>query len=95
MQETLAGRRQIDEHGQVKAGGRGAIQGLRAREQDVHHPLGPRHAERVPSRKGRRAVTFYTIPEAHRQLRLLSVELDRSVQTLGVDSLNLLFAQHG
>ena len=50
---------------------------------------------RAPSRRGRKAVTVYVNAEAHKQLRLLSVELDQSVQALGVEAWNMLFAQHG
>ncbi len=55
----------------------------------------PGTRERAPSRRGRRAVTFYTTPEAHRQLRMLSIELDRPVQALATEALNALFARHG
>ena len=55
----------------------------------------PESPARAPSRRGRRAVTFYTTPESHRQLRMVSIELDRPVQALGIDALNALFAQHG
>ena len=54
----------------------------------------PAASERAPSRRGRRAVTFYTTPEAHRQLRMLSIELDRPVQALATEALNALFARH-
>ena len=64
-------------------------------EPEVQGEDAPSTSERAPSRRGRRAVTVYTTPEAHRQLRMLSIELDRSVQSLGIDALNGLFAQHG
>ena len=73
-------------------------QALKAKEAQAPTPereTASEPSERAPSRRGRRAVTFYTTPEAHKQLRLLSVELDRSVQALGIEALNALFAQHG
>ena len=73
-------------------------QALKAKEAPTPTPkreTATETSERAPSRQGRRAVTFYTTPEAHRQLRLLSIELDRSVQSLGIEALNALFAQHG
>lgn len=73
-------------------------QALKEKEPPAPTPVretGSETAERAPSRRGKRAVTFYTSPEAHRQLRLLSIELDRSVQSLGIEALNGLFAQHG
>lgn len=40
-------------------------------------------------------MTFYTTPEAHRQLRMLSIELDRPVQPPATEALNALLARHG
>ena len=53
------------------------------------------HAHRAPSRRGRRAVTVYLDPAAHRQLRLLALEQNRSVQDLSVEATNDLFQKHG
>ncbi len=50
---------------------------------------------RPPSREGQRAVTLYVKPEAHKQLRLLSVEQGVSVQELMREALNGLFQKHG
>jgi len=50
---------------------------------------------RAPSREGQRAVTLYVRPEAHKQLRLLSVENGESVQDLMSEALNDLFRKHG
>ena len=69
--------------------------GTDAAAQTPDREAAPGTPERAPSRRGRRAVTFYTTPEAHRQLRMLSVELDRPVQALATEALNALFARHG
>ena len=53
------------------------------------------HAHRAPSRRGRKAVTIYLDPAAHRQLRLLALEQDRSVQDLSVEATNDLSQKHG
>ena len=52
-------------------------------------------AGRSPSRRGRKAVTIYLDAAAHRQLRLLAVEQDRSGQDLVVEAINDLFGKHG
>ena len=52
-------------------------------------------AHRAPSRRGRKAVTIYLDTAAHRQLRMLGLETDRSGQDLLVEALNDLFQKHG
>ena len=52
-------------------------------------------AGRSPSRRGRKAVTIYLDTAAHRQLRLLAIEQDRSGQDLVVEAINDLFGKHG
>ena len=53
------------------------------------------HGYRAPSRRGRKAVTIYLDTAAHRQLRMLALEQNRSVQDLAVEVLNDLFQKHG
>ena len=53
------------------------------------------NAGRSPSRRGRKAVTIYLDAAAHRQLRLLAAEQDRSGQELVVEAINDLFGKHG
>ena len=53
------------------------------------------HAHRAPSRRGRKAVTIYLDTAAHRQLRMLALEQDSSVQHLAVEAFNDLFQKHG
>ena len=49
----------------------------------------------APSRRGRRAVTFYVTPEAHIQLRSIALERGESTQALLVEKVNDLFTEHG
>jgi hypothetical protein len=51
-------------------------------------------AQRPPSREGKRALTVYLRPEAWKQLRMLSVQIESSTQALGEDAINLLFEKH-
>jgi hypothetical protein len=51
-------------------------------------------AQRPPSREGKRALTVYLRPEAWKQLRMLSVNLERPSQSLGEEAVNLLFEKH-
>ena len=53
------------------------------------------HAQRAPSRRGRKAVTIYLNAAAHRQLRMLALEQGRSVQDLMTEATNDLFQKHG
>ena len=55
----------------------------------------PRPAvRRPPSREGKRVLSIYLKPEAWKQLRMLSVNLERPNQSLGEEALNLLFEKH-
>jgi hypothetical protein len=49
---------------------------------------------RPPSREGKRVLSIYLPPEAWKQLRLLSLNLETSAQTLGEEAINLLFEKH-
>lgn len=49
---------------------------------------------RPPSREGKRVLSVYLKPEAWKQLRMLSVNLESSTQTLGEEAINLLFEKH-
>lgn len=55
----------------------------------------PAPVARPPSRAGLKAVTVYVDPAAHRQLRMLAIETDRSAQALLVEAVNDLFQKHG
>lgn len=46
------------------------------------------------SRLGKRAVTFYVQDAAQKQLRLLSIEVEKSSQALLEEALNDLFRKH-
>jgi hypothetical protein len=49
---------------------------------------------RPPSREGKRVLSIYLKPGAWKQLRMLSVSLERPSQSLGEEALNLLFEKH-
>ena len=49
---------------------------------------------RPPSRAGKRVLSIYLPPEAWKQLRMLSLNLDTSTQALGEEAVNLLFEKH-
>ena len=51
--------------------------------------------EKEGSRTGKKGVTFYLSPDAAKQLKILSVDLETSVQDLMVDAVDMLFAKHG
>jgi len=61
----------------------------------VAEPAADGTTARPPSRVGQRAVTTYVSPEAHKQLRMLSIETGESVQVLMTDAMNGLFRKHG
>ena len=50
--------------------------------------------QRPPSREGKRVLSIYLKPEAWKQLRMLSVQIESSTQALGEDAINLLFEKH-
>jgi hypothetical protein len=50
---------------------------------------------RQRSRIGKRAITFYVSQEAFKQVGILSVQTDRTVQDLMQEALDHLFQQHG
>ena len=49
---------------------------------------------RPPSRQGKRVLSVYLKPEAWKQLRMLSVNLESPTQNLGEEAINLLFEKH-
>jgi hypothetical protein len=49
---------------------------------------------RPPSREGKRVLSIYLPPEAWKQLRLLSLNMETSTQALGEEAINLLFEKH-
>jgi len=53
------------------------------------------HAARPLSRLGKKPVTAYVERNAHKQLRLLGLDLDRSTQSMIVEALNDYFERHG
>jgi hypothetical protein len=49
---------------------------------------------RPPCREGKRVLSVYLPPEAWKQLRMLSLNLESSTQALGEEAINLLFEKH-
>jgi hypothetical protein len=49
---------------------------------------------KAPSRQGKRVLSIYLAPEAWKQLRMLSLNLESSTQALGEEAVNLLFERH-
>ncbi len=54
----------------------------------------PRTA-RPPSRQGKKSVTAYVDRAAHKQLRSLGLDLDKSNQDMLVEAINDYFERHG
>src|SRR3954451_16048980 len=64
----------------------------------THAPIQPVDPERKsnrPDRKGKSLVAAHVNRDAAKQLRMLAVENDTTVQSLVVEGLNLLFKHHG
>ena len=57
-------------------------------------PAEKKKTRRPPSREGKRVLSVYLTPEAWKQLRMLSVNLESSTQSLGEEAVNLLFEKH-
>jgi hypothetical protein len=55
----------------------------------------PAAKDPAPSRIGKKAITGHFEPAAARQLKMLGVESDRSIQSLLEEALNDLFRKHG
>ena len=53
-----------------------------------------RSKARPPSREGKRVLSIYLKPEVWKQIRMLSLNLESSTQTLGEEAVNLLFEKH-
>jgi hypothetical protein len=53
-----------------------------------------RQSARPPSREGKRVLSIYLSPEAWKQLRMRSVNLETPTQALGEEAVNLLFEKH-
>lgn len=52
-------------------------------------------ASQPPSRQGKKVISGYFDPAASRQLRMLAIEQDTTVQALLEEALNDLFKKHG
>ena len=57
-------------------------------------PVKENKSQRAPSRQGKKLVSGYFAPDAHMQLKLLSLETGKPVQGLLTDAVNALFKMH-
>lgn len=53
------------------------------------------HKQRCPSQQGQKMVAGYFDPLVHRQLKMICLEEDTTIQDLLTDALNGLFVKHG
>ena len=53
------------------------------------------HKQRCPSRQGQKMVAGYFDPTVHRQLKMMCIEEDTTIQDLLTDALNGLFVERG
>lgn len=72
------------------------MQAVEASQEQSPQPVAVRTPMPVsPSRQGKRIISAYFKPEVGRQLRMLAIEQDASVQALMEEALNDLFRKHG
>ena len=75
-----------------------AFAGERQREPTTATPP-PEPAARAgatpPSRQGRKAMTLYLDPAAHKQLKLLAIDRDQPAHALLLEAVDDLFRKHG
>lgn len=80
---------------------RTAMQGMRSTDEAaptanvVHLPETTNRYPVAPSRRGKRMVSAYFRAEAVKQLHLLAVEREATIQDLVAEALNDLFRKHG
>ncbi len=60
----------------------------------VEQPTKTSTTVRPPSRQGKRMLSIYLAPEAWKQLRMLSINVETPTQALGEEAINLLFEKH-
>jgi hypothetical protein len=71
-----------------------------ATSEDINHEDAPipvmmsKPKMRPPSREGKRVLSVYLEPEAWKQLRMLSLNIETSTQALGEEAINLLFEKY-
>ena len=52
-------------------------------------------ATKAKSRKGRQFIAAHVVPEAAKQFKLLSVQQDRTTQSMLIEAINDLFTKYG
>lgn len=55
----------------------------------------PQPKSSAPSRQGKRGIVAYVDPLAIRELKILSADIDRSMQDLFIEAINDLLIKHG
>ena len=70
-----------------------AVEGLPVGAPSALPEIEAKKSVRPPSREGKRVLSIYLPPEAWKQLRMLSLNLETSAQTLGEEAINLLFRE--
>ena len=62
---------------------------------EVDETVPETHKQRCPARQGQKMIAGYFDPMVHRQLKMLCLEEDTTIQYLLTDALNGLFEKHG
>ena len=62
---------------------------------EVDETVPETHKQRCPARQGQKMIAGYFDPMVHRQLKMLCLEEETTIQYLLTDALNGLFEKHG
>ena len=62
---------------------------------EVDETVPETHKQRCPARQGQKMIAGYFDPMVHRQLKMLCLEEDTTIQYLLTDAFNGLFEKHG
>lgn len=72
---------------------RKAVEGKRESQPSAHDSNGSRYVQ--PSRQGKKPITGFFPPNVRKQLKLMTVEQDTTIQDLMGEAFNDLFAKYG
>ena len=64
-------------------------------KQDTVESVETSKSQRCPARQGKKMIAGYFDPMVHRQLKMLCLEEETTIQYLLTDALNGLFEKHG
>jgi len=93
--DNMAKRPSLADNVKAAAGEPAVLPILRAPAEPVVTVATPANAKRAASRVGRKAIYAWVDPAEHRKLKKLSLDLDRSIDALVTESVQLLFQKHG